>query len=124
MTSVYTLDQVAEYEKYVGLPPLFHHASKPALNLEYLKALQTYQIAAIPYENLVLHYSSHHSVDLDPQVIFQKIVADKRGRGGYCMENSILFNHILRALGFQVYTAGVKIRPRDGGVPKGDYIGW
>jgi len=40
------------------------------------------------------------------------------------MENSILFNHILRGLGFEVYTAGVRIRIREGGVPKGDYIGW
>lgn len=40
------------------------------------------------------------------------------------MENSIFFNHVLKGLGFQVYTAGVRIRPRIGGVPGGDYIGW
>jgi hypothetical protein len=40
------------------------------------------------------------------------------------METSIFFNHVLRALGFTVYTAGVRIRPRVGGVPGGDYIGW
>ncbi|KKY14279.1 putative tpa: arylamine n-acetyltransferase 2 [Phaeomoniella chlamydospora] len=40
------------------------------------------------------------------------------------MENSIFFNHVLRGLGFQVYTAGAKIRHRVGGVPEGDYIGW
>lgn len=40
------------------------------------------------------------------------------------MENSIFFNHVLRGLGFKVYTAGVKIRPRIGGVPGGNYTGW
>lgn len=40
------------------------------------------------------------------------------------MENSIFFNHILRALGFTVYTAGVKIRPRVGGIPGGNFTGW
>jgi arylamine N-acetyltransferase len=52
------------------------------------------------------------------------MVTDKRGRGGYCMENSIFFNHVLRALGFRVYTAGVRVRPRVDGVPAGDYLGW
>ena len=46
------------------------------------------------------------------------------GRGGYCMENCIFFNHVLRALGFQVYMAGARIRLRVDGVPTGDYIGW
>ncbi|TVY91737.1 Arylamine N-acetyltransferase, partial [Lachnellula willkommii] len=71
-----------------------------------------------------LHYSATHAVSLDPQVLFQKIVGDGRGRGGYCMENSILFYHVLRALGFSVYMAGVRIRPRVGGVPGGAYTGW
>lgn len=40
------------------------------------------------------------------------------------MEIAILYNHILRALGFEVYTAGVKIRRRQGGIPGGEYVGW
>lgn len=40
------------------------------------------------------------------------------------MENSIFFNHVLRGIGFKVYTAGVKIRPRVGGIPSGNYTGW
>ena len=40
------------------------------------------------------------------------------------MENSILFNHVLKGLGFNVFTAGVRNRPRIAGVPVGDYSGW
>jgi len=40
------------------------------------------------------------------------------------MENSIFFNNILIGLGFNVYTVGVRIRPRIGGVPGGNYTGW
>lgn len=40
------------------------------------------------------------------------------------MENSIFFNHILKALGFNVYTVGVRVRPRISGVPVGEYVGW
>lgn len=122
--SAYTASQIAEYEQYINLPHQYRSASKPNLDLNYLTALHIHQIANVPYENLVLHYSVNHEVILDPQVLFKKIVGDKRGRGGYCMENSIFFNHVLRALGWKVYTSGVKIRPRVGGVPGGDFTGW
>lgn len=46
------------------------------------------------------------------------------GRGGYCMENSIFFNHVLRGLGFRAYLAGARIRLREGGVPRGGFTGW
>lgn len=78
----------------------------------------------MPYENLSLHYSKKHEVSLEPQELFQKIVGNKRGRGGYCMENNVFFNHVLRALGFRVHLVGVKIRLRKGGVPGGNFTGW
>lgn len=124
MASAYTASQIIAWEKHVSLPTRFHNSQNPRKDLEYLTALHVHQIATVPYENLILHYSAEHAVSLDPQALYQKIVADARGRGGYCMENSIFFNHVLRGLGFQVYTAGVRIRPRIGGVPGGDYIGW
>lgn len=40
------------------------------------------------------------------------------------MENGIFFNHVLRALGFRVYMAGVRVRLRVEGIPAGDYLGW
>jgi len=124
MASAYTREQIEQYEEYVELPAYFRLASKPVLDIDYLTALHVHQISKIPYENLVLHYSTTYRVSLDPQDVFRKIIIEARGRGGYCMEVSIFFNHILRALGFTAYTAGVRIRPRVGGVPTGDYIGW
>jgi len=124
MASAYTTSQLDAWEEYVSLPPRFRRSANPPLNIEYLTSLHIYQISAVPYENLILHYSKDHKVSLDPQFLFKKIVTDARGRGGYCMENSIFFNHVLKGLGFQVYTAGVRIRPRVGGVPGGEYTGW
>lgn len=89
-----------------------------------LRTLHTYMLAAVPYENLAVHYNPSHAVKLDPQHLFQKIVLNKRGRGGYCMEDAILYNHILVGLGFDSYTIGVRTRLRDGGIPKGDFPGW
>jgi arylamine N-acetyltransferase len=124
MASAYNTSQISAWECHVSLPERFHSSKNPSKNLEYLTALHVHQITAVPYENLVLHYSKEHAVSLDPLKLFTKIVTNARGRGGYCMENSIFFNHVLRGLGFQVYTAGVRMRPRIGGVPGGDYIGW
>ncbi|KAG9237150.1 arylamine N-acetyltransferase 1 [Amylocarpus encephaloides] len=123
--TLYSLDQLTAYENYISLPSRFHSsAASPTLSLEYLTALHVHQIGRVPYENLTLHYSSHHSVSLDPQVLFQKVVGDARGRGGYCMEGSIFFNTVLRSLGFAVELRGVRIRPRVGGVPGGKFTGW
>lgn len=122
MDSVYSPSQVAEYLSYIGLPP---DSVKPTVDLPYLTALFTHQITAIPYDNLSIHYSPQHAITLDPQALFTKMITARRGRGGYCMENSILFNHMLRALGFEAYLTGVRIRPRIDGVPQGDsYTGW
>jgi arylamine N-acetyltransferase len=124
MASAYSREQIELYEEYVSLPGRYRIASKPTLGIEYLTALHVHQIASVPYENLTLHYSPSHVPSLDPQALFKKIVTNKRGRGGYCMECSLFFNHVLRALGFTVYTAGVRVRPRVGGIPVGDYKGW
>lgn len=40
------------------------------------------------------------------------------------MEGNLFYNEMLKALGFNAYTAGVRIRYRENGVPNGDYSGW
>jgi arylamine N-acetyltransferase len=122
MASAYTVSQIDRYLEYIQIPTRYHRASKPILDADFLEALHVHQLSAIPYENLVLHYSKDHSVSLDPTVLYEKVL--KNGRGGYCLENSIFFNHVLRALGFTVYLAGARIRFRVDGVPRGDYSGW
>ena len=122
MSSAYSADQTKAYLDYIGLPK--PHQNSPEPNLSLLTDLHTHTLSSVPYENLSLHYSETHTNSLDPQGIFRKIVLDRRGRGGYCMEISILYNHILRSLGFAVYTAGVKIRRRHNDAPSGDFVGW
>lgn len=117
---------MAEYLDYIGLPPSFHPSANPTLDLSYLTTLFTHQITAIPYENLLLHYSPSGLVSLDPQVLFTKIIRNRRGRGGYCMENALFFLHMLHTIGFtSAYTVGVRIRLRDSnGVPSGPFTGF
>lgn len=128
--SVFTDSQLLSFLQYIEFPPELHSyryfpSNDPTKDLEFLTQLHIYTISAVPYENLSLHYNSHHNNSIAPLDVFKKVVENKRGRGGYCMELSIFFNHILRALGFQAYTSMVRIRYRGtDGVPAGDYIGW
>ncbi|KAI1273228.1 hypothetical protein F5Y07DRAFT_377346 [Xylaria sp. FL0933] len=120
-SSAYTREQIGQFLDHIQLPEKYRYAPP---SYELLRALHTHMLAAVPYENLAIHYNPSHAVELDPQHLFCKIVLNKRGRGGYCMENAILYNHMLVGLGFDAYTVGVRTRLREGGVPRGDFPGW
>jgi hypothetical protein len=65
MASAYTPEQIVAWEDHVELPTRFRKSQSPELTIEYLTSLHVHQIAAAPYENLLLHYSPHHSVSLE-----------------------------------------------------------
>lgn len=98
--------------------------------LVFLKVLQRYQVAAVPFENLNLHYAVHRYISIDAQKLFDKIVNSKSDRGGYCMENSTLFGTVLRTIGYNVTSVGGRVNEavqpistsRDWKGPK--YDGW
>ncbi|KAJ4309749.1 hypothetical protein N0V84_011338 [Fusarium piperis] len=108
MASAYSQEQLQQFFAHVGLPQALREEPEPSLQL--LKALHIHTLSTLPYENLSLHYNAAHEIDLDPQRLFQKMVSNNRGRGGFCMEIAILYNHILQAVGFDAYTAGVRTR--------------
>lgn len=122
MGSPLTSEEIDRYFDHIQLPQKFRREKSPALDAAYLAALHVHHISTLPYENLSLHYAKEVNISLDAHQIFAKFLAN--GRGGYCMEHSIFFNSLLRALGFQVYLTGARARPRKNGVPHGDYMGW
>ena len=124
MSSAYAQKQLTQFLTHIQIPSKYHFDHEPIRNLAFLTSLHTQMPSTVPYENLTIHYSKTHTISLDPQHLFRKIVVENRGRGGYCMENSLFYNQILRGLGFDAYTVGVRIRHRIDGVPQGEYIGW
>lgn len=72
-----------------------------------LAILQRRHLAAIPWGNSGLHYSQHHTISLNPQCLFEKMVT--RRLDGYCMENTGLFFIVLRSLGYIVYATGGRV---------------
>lgn len=97
----------SHYRNHVVLqnPGLTHSAE----GLQFLAVLQKYTLAAVPFESLALHYSSHHTISIDPQAVFHKIVERDNGRGGYCMENNCLFGTVLGTLGYDAYPTGARV---------------
>ena len=122
MASAYSQEQLNQFYTHIDFPQVLREQPEPSLRV--LEALHQHTLSTLPYENLSLHYNADHRISLDPQHLFQKMITDKRGRGGFCMEVAILYNHMLRAIGFDAYTAGVRTRGRLEGVPQGDYPGW
>ncbi|KAL1617256.1 hypothetical protein SLS56_011060 [Neofusicoccum ribis] len=126
MSDTLTSSQLTRYLDYIVLPAQYRsqiHAGKP-LTLDLLSTILTYHICAFPYENLDLHYASADppNIPIDIESIFRKSTG-AYGRGGYCMENSIFFNYVLRTLGFDAYLVGARARPRVNGIPTGDFTG-
>ncbi|KAJ5929895.1 arylamine N-acetyltransferase 2 [Penicillium verhagenii] len=110
----YSADQLNQYFDRIHLPTQYresfvikHGAIDNDDALDFLAVLQRYQLAAIPFENLNLHYSVHRTISTDPQDLFDKIVT--LNRGGYCMENNTLFGTVLGTLGYNVMSAGGRV---------------
>jgi hypothetical protein len=114
---VYTPAQVSQFLDRIGLPRKYRqspvltnkNAAKSPEGLIFATVLQRYFLANVPWENLELHYSSHHTISLDPMHLFHKIVERGHGRGGYCMENTAIFGTVLRSLGYDIMTTGARV---------------
>lgn len=130
--SSYTRAQITAYLNAISLPLNYaKHIENPETFPKTANALRTLmrcQITTFPFENLAIHYSPTHVVDIRPEVLYEKMMGvdqdGRRGRGGYCMEVGIFFDHMLRGLGFWTYTAGVRNRMRSNVVPWGEFLGW
>ncbi|KAK5019450.1 N-hydroxyarylamine O-acetyltransferase [Cryomyces antarcticus] len=128
----YTAEQMTKYYDCISLPSKYRHElgskSREAATgkdaLSFLAALQRYQLASVPFENLELHYSPHHIINIEPEYLFHKIVERGTGRGGYCMENNCLFGTVLRSLGFDVYSAGARVSGSMQPQAELKYTGW
>ncbi|KAE8373988.1 hypothetical protein BDV26DRAFT_300617 [Aspergillus bertholletiae] len=132
MSFAYSTPQLKKYLSYLDLPSKYHaYVETPHLFPKDETALTTLfrcQITRFPFENLSVYYSATRQPDIHPETLYAKMMGTgddgPTGRGGYCLEVNIFFHHILRGLGFEVYTVGARNRSRVNGVPQGDYGGW
>ncbi|MEO9079845.1 MAG: arylamine N-acetyltransferase, partial [Rhodanobacter sp.] len=69
-----------------------------AIDQTTLRGLAAAHVALIPFANL--HPLMGLPVQMDLAVLQRKLVDE--GRGGYCFEQNLLFEAVLRAIGFDV----------------------
>lgn len=132
MTSAFSNPQLSKYLKYLALPAEYnqfiHDPQSFPKTEQGLTTLFRAQITRFPYDNLSVHYSKNDVIDIRPESIYAKFMGSgdlqPSGRGGYCLECSIFFYHVLLGLGFSTHTTGVRNRARVDGVPQGEYRGW
>lgn len=111
-----TADQVEGYLDRISLPQIVRTWLRQGPNgpdaLKAIIKLQQCHLAAIPFENLDLVYSSHHSIPTQTPLAYEHIV--KRRRGGVCDSVHPLFAKLLRFYGFPVYLTGSRINAAAG----------
>jgi len=83
--------QLDAYLRRVGLP------NTPPTDIDGLRQLHRAQFFAIPFENFDV--LSGQGIDLTPDVVFEKLVMNRRG--GYCFELNGLILRVLQTLGFE-----------------------
>lgn len=118
---IYTKSQLSQWLNLVcqGRPEIPLEELEADVKQDPLGALgriQLWQLAAVPFGNIALHYSLHHVISLDVDAVFAKIV--ERRLGGYCMENNILLSTVLRSLGYDLYPTGARVSFAIGDDPK------
>ena len=126
----YSDEQMQKYFERIKLPEDMANENRAPIEAvtqldvgsQYLDQIHHRHLAAIPFENLGLHYSKDPRISLEPQAVYEKLVV--RRRGGYCMEHNLLLLHVLRTFGFTVWPTGARVRSRVHGVPAGTYGGW
>lgn len=76
-----------------------------------LKELQKQHLLHVPFENLDIHIG--REIVLDPDRLFTKVVAGKRG--GFCYELNLLFNELLSFAGFETRLVSARVTNGSGG---------
>ncbi|KAK7029520.1 hypothetical protein VNI00_014553 [Paramarasmius palmivorus] len=95
-------DQVIQWLKRIGFPGTIEVDEFPA-TLENLELLSRLHLVAFPFENLDMHYSPQHTMDVSPDHVFRTLVLGKEHRGSYCYGKSGLFLEMIRGLGYRAY---------------------
>ena len=70
---------------------------QPEASITFIKKLQNSHLATFPFSNLGVLL--HESLSLESQVLFDRVVTNKRG--GYCFEQNKILFEVLKCLGFQ-----------------------
>lgn len=103
--------QVEAYLDRIGVPPKIRILLREGLNSpnaqNAITKFQYHHLKTVPFENLDLAYSTHHSLSQDTESVLDRVVNQRRG--GVCDQIHLLFVRLLECFGFSVYCTGSRI---------------
>lgn len=106
-----SIAQITAYLSRISLPSqIVAHLRLGPTSIHALSAITTLQqhhMSKIPYENLEIHYGTHHTLPMSLDEIFDNVVV--KGRGGICLQVHQLFVELLRNFGFSAYVTGGRV---------------
>lgn len=108
--SVYSTEQIRQYLARIRFPAALDgdaEAPLPPPTMETLHMLNLLHRISFNYETSVMHYSAEHVLDITPEGIFRRLVAEKKG-GSFCYGLNILFMEVIRGLGYRTTYVGAE----------------
>lgn len=91
---------LTQYFKRIGFAGAFDGP-----DLATLKFIHKLHVMSIPFENLSIHCGEKIVMDLE--AIFDKVV--NHSRGGWCLENNLLFGWVLQKMGYNSTILGSRV---------------
>ncbi|PFH49728.1 hypothetical protein AMATHDRAFT_4662 [Amanita thiersii Skay4041] len=122
MPSYYSTSQVARYLYRIGFFPAEDAteaaiaAGKFPITVENIERIVRLHMCTFPFENIPMHYTSKHMVDVDPQKVFTRLLDE--GKGSYCFGQNTVLLGILRGLGYRAYNAAARVNLEQTTTPK------
>ncbi|THU81411.1 cysteine proteinase [Dendrothele bispora CBS 962.96] len=117
LPSGYTPTQIVRWLSKIAFPKPISEEDIPTFetNLENLCILMRLQMVTFPFENTPMHYTSHRTMDISPEAVFQRLVVE--GKGCYCFGLNQLFLQMIRGLGYRAYSGAGRINEEPPNAP-------
>ncbi|EKM81236.1 hypothetical protein AGABI1DRAFT_56672 [Agaricus bisporus var. burnettii JB137-S8] len=117
--SKYSADQVAQYLSTIDYEPHYNaeaiSSGQFPINIYSLSRVMRLHMLAFPFENISMHYSADHQMDVSHEGIYDRFVKERKG--SYCFGQNGLMLEMLRGLGFRAYTAAARVNSAPAGSP-------
>ncbi|KAG8875967.1 N-terminal acetyltransferase [Tulasnella sp. 331] len=97
-SSCYSDEQLTTYLLHIGVPS----AVDDELSLDSVERIIRHHVTTIPFDNTEMHYTQSGYINSDPQVVYTRVITEKKG-GTLCHGLHFLLLGMLLKLGYRGY---------------------
>ncbi|KAF6760664.1 arylamine N-acetyltransferase 1 [Ephemerocybe angulata] len=104
--SVYSPEQIRLYLSKVGWKDVPEDVTRIPRSIELVEKLIRHHLLTFPWDNVGMHYTEDHHMDVSPQGVYDLLV--RGGQGSYCFGQNTVLLGILRGLGYRAYSGAAR----------------